>query len=425
MLFLSMLRFWWKGWIRELYMEPGFFFSYYGFEWVKPIGVYTPLLFAICGVAALCVAIGLWYRWSSILLFLSFSYIELMDKTTYLNHYYFVSLVSLVLILLPAHTRFSVDAWRDERIARKYVPRFTINILRVMLGIVYFYAGLAKVNSDWLLHAQPLSIWLPAKNDLPLIGTVLGEKWVAYLFSWFGCIYDLSIPFLLSFRLTRLWAYCTVIVFHVLTAWLFPIGVFPWVMIVSTLIFFPASFFENLFGYIRVIIPKFADKGLGVYRYGPFSGRVVPLFLCFFLFVQLLFPLRYVLYPGELFWTEEGYRFSWRVMLMEKSGYTQFKVVEPVSGRYELIRNFDYLTGLQEKQMSFQPDMILQFAHYVAGVYRKKGWQNPQVYVESYVSLNGRKSRPFIDKNVDLAARKESWKHKTWILPFEDKIYGF
>ena len=36
MMFASMIRFWANGWIDKLYIKPTFFFSYYGFEWVKP-----------------------------------------------------------------------------------------------------------------------------------------------------------------------------------------------------------------------------------------------------------------------------------------------------------------------------------------------------------------------------------------------------
>ncbi|MBZ0097553.1 MAG: HTTM domain-containing protein, partial [Taibaiella sp.] len=93
MLLFSTIRFWAKGWIEELYINPKFYFSYYGFEWVKPLGDYTYILFIVCGISALLFALGLFYRIASVLLFLSFTYIELMDKTNYLNHYYFVTLV--------------------------------------------------------------------------------------------------------------------------------------------------------------------------------------------------------------------------------------------------------------------------------------------------------------------------------------------
>jgi hypothetical protein len=427
MLSLSILRFASKGWIDELYIQPGFFFSYYGFDWIKPLGNYTYLLFAVCFIAAMMVMLGWFYRIASVLLFLSFTYIELMDKTTYLNHYYFVSIICFLLIFLPAHVYFSVDAKRKPAIRCTHVPRFTIDVLKIMMGILYSYAGIAKLNSDWLLYAQPLRTWLPAKNDLPVIGFFFNKAWVAYLFSWFACFYDLTIVFWLSWRRTRWIAYITVIVFHGLTAILFPIGMFPYVMIAAALVFFSPSFHQNIINIISSIfqLRKPHPVQANTFAYPEEWARWLKGGLIVFIALQLLLPFRYWLYPGELFWTEEGYRFSWRVMLMEKNGYTVFTVKDASTGKKHIIDNTEYLTRLQEKQMSFQPDMILEFAHHLAKVYRSKGWNDPQVFAESYVTLNGRPSQLFIDTSVNLAKEKESFRHKRWILPLADRIKGF
>jgi hypothetical protein len=421
---LSMVRFWAKGWIDELYLQPRFFFSYYGFEWVKPLGPYTYLLFVVCGFCSLLVALGLLYRVAAAGLFLSFTYIELMDKSTYLNHYYFVSLVALLLLLLPAGHYFSLDAVRKPANWRNMVPSFTIDALRLLVGLVYFYAGLAKLNSDWLLEAMPLRIWLPAKNDFPLIGPLFNHLWVAYAFSWFGAVYDLTVPFLLCFRRTRLLAYAAVVVFHVLTAALFPIGMFPYVMIMAALIFFPAEVHERVLNWLRrkakVAVPAVTAK----VSYSPVVRSLLLTSLGIFFLVQLSIPFRYLVYPGELFWTEEGYRFSWRVMLMEKMGHVQFKVVDAASGRIQLVDNEKHLSLLQEKMMATQPDMMVQFAHYLHDVYRKEGMLQPKVYADAYVSLNGRLGKPFIDPTVDLAQLTDDLRPKPWILPFTDEISG-
>ena len=192
-----------KGWIYDLYIKPKYFFSFYGFEFVKPLGEYTYILFAVCAVSALLVAVGLFYRVASILLFVSFTYIELMDKSTYLNHYYFISMISLMMIFLPAHAYFSLDAFRNKRLCADAIPRWSLDAVKLFVCFVYVFAGIAKINSDWLLEAQPLRMWLPAKNDLPIIGPVFNHVWVAYAFSWAGCLYDLSIPFLLLNKSTR------------------------------------------------------------------------------------------------------------------------------------------------------------------------------------------------------------------------------
>lgn len=255
MMFVSILRFWLNGWIEKLYLLPKFHFSYYGFAWVKPLGNFTYVIFAICGLAALLVAAGFKYRLAIITFFLSFTYIELMDKTTYLNHYYFISVLSFLMIFLPAGNYFSVDAWRNARSRFQKIPRWCVDAIKLMLGIVYFYAGLAKLNSDWLFRAMPLKIWLPSKYDLPFLGDLMQQEWVHYAFSWSGMLYDLFIPFLLLWKRTRILAFAMVVIFHVLTRVLFPIGMFPYIMIVSALIFFSPQFhhrllqwFSNVFG---------------------------------------------------------------------------------------------------------------------------------------------------------------------------------
>ncbi|WP_248723451.1 HTTM domain-containing protein [Seonamhaeicola sp. ML3] len=423
MMCFGMMRFWYHGWIETLYIEPKFHFTYYGFEWVKPLGNYTYLLFLICGVAALMVAIGLKYRLAIITFFLSFTYIELMDKTTYLNHYYFISLLSFLMIFLPANAHFSVDNVLRKK-SYENVPKWTVDSIKLLLGIVYFYAGLAKINSDWLFRAQPLKIWLPSKYDLPLIGdSLMHQNWFHYAMSWGGMLYDLAIPFLLLYKKTRLLAFALVVFFHVFTRVLFPIGMFPFIMIVSTLIFFDYQLHKRLINIIKRFLPK-RNTILSTSNYRYKFKQPVAVFFAIFFSVQLLFPFRNILYPGELFWTEEGYRFSWRVMLMEKMGISTFKIVNGKTGEFFLVDNKDFLTPFQEKQMSFQPDFILEYAHYLGDHFKSQGHENIQVFVESYVALNGRLSAPFIDKTVDLYAEKESFKSKHWILPFKDDIKG-
>jgi hypothetical protein len=259
---------------------------------------------------------------------------------------------------------------------------------------------------------------------MPLIGPLLGQVWVAYLFSWFGALFDLSIGPLLLWKPSRRMAYVVVIFFHVLTALLFKIGMFPYIMIAATVIFFSEGWHRRV---LRVLGDRRAGVSAVSARLGGMSAPAKPegmsavsaWVLGVFFLLQLLIPLRYLLYPGRLFWTEEGYRFSWRVMLMEKSGADFFYVKDPVTGRRGEVINSRYLTPLQERQMATQPDMILQYAHYLHDVYKGATGRDPVVTVESYVTLNGSGSRLYIDSTVDLAKQSENFYHKTWILPFQ------
>lgn len=423
LMLLSILRFWWRGWVTSVYVLPDFHFTYWGFEWVQPLGgIGMHLLFGCMALSALLLAIGLWYRIAALLFFLSFTYVELIDLTTYLNHYYFISLIAFIMIWLPANRHYSVDAWLRPQIRRTQVPAWTIGLLRFQLAAVYIFAGLAKLDADWLLHAEPMRTWLPSKSHLPLVGKYMYATWVAYLFSWFGAVYDLFIVFFLLNKRTRPVAYGFVLIFHIATAIFFPgIGMFPYVMIAASLIFFSGSFHEKLLSrlpfYTRMDrLP--ATRETYHFKWNKPMGIAIALYIL----LQLIIPLRFLAYPDRLFWSEEGYRFSWRVMLMEKSGAAYFTVKDSAVGSGYAVNNREFLTPMQEKMMSTQPDMILKYAHHLVREYKKRGMQNPEVYGEVYVSLNGERSRLFIDSTVNLAQQELGWHHYKWILPYKPLI---
>ncbi|MFT4785016.1 MAG: hypothetical protein ACJAZM_003079 [Cyclobacteriaceae bacterium] len=413
MMVISTIRFYYYGWIDQLYIQPRFFFSYVYFDWVKPLGpVGMYCLFVIMLFSAVGIMLGYRYRISTIVFFLTFTYVELIDKTNYLNHYYFVSLVAFLLIFIPAHRYCSLDAKRVGK--SEQVPYFYLLVLQLQVGMVYCFAGIAKINSDWLLQAQPMKLWLGSLAYKPIIGPLFKFKFTSYLFSWAGMLYDLLIPFALLYKPTRVVAFIAVVVFHLLTWYLFPIGIFPWVMIGAATIFLPLSFHLKL---TKVIAPLFEPKNQTItFEVSKFGLKMSPYILSVFILFQLLIPFRSLAYPGDVLWTEEGYRFSWRVMLTEKAGYASFEVVRPSSGKGETIATYDYLTPQQEKMMATQPDMILQFAHYVRDQYQIEWNEIPEVYASSYVSMNGRRSKELVDRTVDLAVEKRGWQHKTWVL---------
>ena len=427
---LSILRFWAKGWIHDQYIEPTYFFTYYGFGWVQPFGgVGMYVVFAVMGMAALAIMLGWRYRVATVLFFLTFTYVELIDKSNYLNHYYFVSIIAFLMMFVPAHRGFSLDVLRSPDKERSFVPAWTINIFKLQLGIVYFFAGVAKLNSDWLFQAMPLKLWLPAHAHVPLIGPFLEMPETAYVFSWAGAFYDLTIVFFLLAARTRFWAYLAVVGFHLTTAMLFQIGMFPYIMILFTLIYFSAEKHQKAIAILHSMLLKLGlpDKsaasisGKRVYQMSPFMARICGAVLVAHFLIQMVLPFRYTLYPGHLFWTEQGYRFSWRVMLMEKAGHAVFRIRDLQSKRSWEIANWDYLTPNQEKMMATQPDMILQFAHHLELEHEQLGHEDISISVDSYVTLNGQRSRPFINPATDLTQIEPSLRHKDWILPFEDE----
>jgi hypothetical protein len=418
LLFVSTLRFLLHGWVATEYLKPKLFLHYWGFAWVRPFpgaGMYA--LYALIALGALGIAMGFAYRACACVFAIAFSYAHFCDKANYLNHYYLLSLLGCLFVALPLDREFSWRAWRRPAERRRQVRAWVLYLLRFQIGVVYVFGGLGKLGSDWLFHGEPLRIWLAANAELPVLGRVLVQPWAGLAFSWCGALFDLSIVPLLSWRKTRVPAYCLVLVFHVLTALLFHIGMFPWIMIASAPIFWEPSWPRRL---TRRWPPSAAPNDVAGAPLGK-AGRVA---VAAYAAWQVLLPFRSALYPGNTLWTEEGFRFSWKVMLIEKAGSLDLDVVDSAGRRYAVSPR-DYLTPFQTRMTVTQPDMILELAHVVAEDFEARGHGKVRVYADSQVSFNGRPHRPFIDPQRDLASEVDGLSHKTFILPAPEEPPSF
>lgn len=396
-LFAGIVRFVASGWVEILFGRPTFFFKYPGFGWLATPP--APALYAVYGalaVLALCIAAGWRLRVTALLFTIGFAFVELLDVTNYLNHYYLVVLLALLLAVLP-HGR-SVPAW-------------VLWLFRFQVAAVYVHAGLAKAGTDWLLHAQPLGIWLAARTETPVIGPWLGEQWVAYAMSWAGFLFDTTIVLWLSLRRTRALAFAAVLAFHFLTGVFFEIGLFPVIMPIAATLFFAPD-------WPRRFLSRLPAPAIEVRMPGPRVRVALASVLAVWVAFHALFPLRHLAYPGDVLWNEEGMRWAWKVMVREKAGAITYRVRNPETGREWQVTPHDYLDWRQANEMSGQPDLIAQLARHIAADFERRGRGPVEVRADALVSLNGRRAAPMIDPDVDLAHEPVGlFAPKAWILP--------
>ena len=398
------------GEIRSAYIAPSFHFKYYGFEWVEPWGAQGMYLhFYLVAALALSLALGLFYRASAVLLFLGVTYVFLLEQAEYLNHYYLVCILCFLFVILPAHGALSLDAFRKPAIRSDTVPAWTLLLLRAQLSIVYIYAGIAKLNPDWL-RGEPMRSWLAGKAGLPVIGPLLETEWAPYFFSYGGLLLDLLVVPLLLWKRTRLAGFGLAVFFHLTNAAVFEIGIFPWLMIAATLLLFSDDDIPESVARSARPAPT------------PRRRRLVLGFLGVFLAIQLLVPLRHFLYPGDVSWTEEGHRFSWRMKLRGKTGTARFTVSDPASGKRWDVLPSKHLTARQVRKMAGHPDMVLQFAHHLADIFRKQGYARIEVRARVEASLNARRPQLLVDPDVDLAAEPRSLLPTRWIVPLHEPL---
>jgi vitamin K-dependent gamma-carboxylase len=424
LMFVAVVRFFAHGWIDAYFLEPRHFFPYHGFEWVRPwpgAGMYVH--FAVMGVLALCIAAGLFYRASVVGFGALFAYAHLIDKTNYLNHYYLVICLCLLMAFLPLHRTASLDARRTPALRSACIPAWVVWALRAQIGLVYVFGGIAKLKPDWLVDAQPMQLWLSASTEVPLLGPLLAERWVAYAMSYAGAAFDLSVVPLLLWRRSRPFAFAALVVFHLATMSLFHLGMFPWIMMAGSLVFLPPGWPRRLAARLG---RRSAEPAEPAEPPGPPEPaappptrrpRLVLALLGVYFAFHVAMPLRHLLYPGDVLWTEEGFRLSWSVMLMEKTGAAEAHVLEPSTGRRWVVAPGAYFTRYQTKMMSTQPDMILHFAHLAAADFRARGVRDPEVRIDAVASLNGRRRARLVDPTVDLAGEADGLLPRRWILP--------
>ncbi len=418
---------------KGVFDADAFHFHYFGFEWLNPLPEpFMSLFFISLILASIFIVLGKWYHLSTAWFALGFTWLFLLEKTQYLNHGYLFCWLSFVMIFLPAQRWFSLDAQRNPSIRTTEIPFWSLAILPLLMGIVYFFGGIAKINPDWL-QAMPIKLWLRAKADYWIIGPLISKEPVAWFMAYGGLILDLTAAFFMLGKKTRKYAFVAVVFFHCCNLLVFNIGIFPWLSVALTALFFPADFpltiierfktgTSKLSGFItKNIILKFktlpVSSNAELWQAAPRWKPVIVTILTIILLVHLSLPLRHHFFEDNVVWTEEGHRYAWRMMLRSKRGYGTFRVADALTGKTVKVLPEDYLTKRQNRNIYTHPDMIWEFAQFLAKTHRDKGWE-PRVYADVFCSVNGSNYFRFVDKQVDLAV--EPWhffKHSDWIIP--------
>ena len=401
--------------IFRYWLQPEFNFTYPGFDWVTHLpgdGMYY--LFIGFGILSLLIATGFLYRIATTLFFIGFTYMFLLEQGRYLNHFYLVCLVSFVIIFLPANRSFSLDEKFGLTKPSDTAPAWAVWILPFLMGVVYFYGGIAKINPDWLA-GEPLRDWLDGRSDYPIIGGFLASEPVVMLFSWGGMLFDLLITFALLWKPTRMLGFIIATSFHVTNMVVWNIGIFPWLAIALTAMFFPPSWPRRFF-----CLPIYERSYTIANRW----RTVATALLCIFLAGQLLIPLRHWLYKGNVVWTEEGHRFSWRMKLRSRDGLTDFYVVDKDSGRLYEIDPFLYMLDWQVEEMDTNPDMMIFFAHKLKKEFLEQKEQDVSVHAKSVISVNGRPDQTYIKETVDLSTISRFERRDRWLYEFDPSGVG-
>ena len=399
----------------KYYLEPAFHFSYDFFEFLKPLpDPYLQWVFILMAASAIGMMLGLLYRISTLVFLLTFTYVFLLDKAYFNNHYYAIILIAFLLLIIGGNRWASLD----QKFRRRFsvIPYWHLFVLRAQILIIYFYGGIAKINGDWL-RGEPMRGWLKGSSgEIPLLGGALSGEWAVYFLSYGGLLFDLSIGFLLWWRKTRLAAFLTILFFNFANGLIFHIGVFPFLMIGASILFaepdWPRKFFGSKSG-----MPRPSDRDLALNR------RAAWVFLGAYLGLQIVLPFRHWLYPGNVHWTEEGHFFAWHMKLRDKKGTLKYWATDPATNTTYEVDPRRGINAYQYGKLVQRPQFILQMAQHLREELEKIGIADTIIRVDSMISLNFRHFQRAIDPELDLAkAERKYFGRDTWILPLDPSL---
>jgi hypothetical protein len=420
--FWEVCRYFTYDWIAKYWEDPTFHFHYVGFGWVEPLpapGMHV--LWGLLGLAALGIAFGALYRVSAIVFAVGFGYTFLIEAGQYLNHFYFIELLAILLAVTPAHRLWSVDARLRGWEKSLPTPAWALWLIRFQVAVLYVGGGIAKMDGDWL-RGEPMGSWLGNSTDFILLGGLFGHPSAGVVAAWGGMLFDLGIVFAVWWRPTRLLALNAAVLFHVINSSIFSIGVFPFLALAALLVFCPPDWPRQLVADLQG-----RDREPLTYEApARTTSRLTPVWIglaALFVAAQVLIPLRHLVMPGKSSWTEGGHTFAWHMKLRDKEGDVTYRIVDPSNGRTMLVSPLDELGEWVYSDLSSRPELIRQYAHHLADRYTHDGVR-PRVYALTTMSLNGRQAQVYIDSSVDLAAEKATLGTPDWVMPLVHPLPG-
>lgn len=396
------------GWVKRVLIDPQVTFSFIGFEWLKPLpgfGMY--FYFIAMGVFGLAIMLGYRYRIAIISYTILWAGAYFMQKTAYNNHYYLLLLISFLMIFLPSNSYASLDV-RQNRIKEENTMPYWISLLFIIqVAIVYVFASIAKFYPDWLDGTFTRNLLADSTNVIALKKLFL-QKWFYLFIAYMGIIFDLLIVPLLLFKKTRMLALLASLTFHLFNAIFLEIGIFPFFALTFVLFFYEPETIRSVF--LRKKTSIETENGHSNY----YGKKIVYFLIIPYLIIQLLLPLRHHFIEGDVLWTEEGHRLSWRMMLRERNGFIHIRIKDLKTGEESL---YDYRKNLTDKQiqnLATKPDFIWQYCQYIKKEFKGK---EIAIFIDCKNSINRKEYKTLIDPKFDMAKAKWNYfRHNEWLL---------
>jgi len=342
-------------------------------------------------------------RLATFIFFLCFTYFWLLDKGYFNNHYYFISILCLLLALVEKKGSFSHNI---------HVPRISLFSLQVMVFMLYFIAGINKINPYWLFDLQPMKHILELKAEITG-NPVFKKNTIIILASYSGLFFDLLIGFLLFCKRTRIFGFILALIFHLTNHFLFrdlgEIGVFPFLMLTTLILFINPSTLTKLF--------RLETKNRVLFN----NSQILKNFVFCFLIIQLALPFRHIFFKGHVDYNGVGQRFSWRMKIMYKESDINYFITNKMTGKKYNVNIKPMLTNKQYNNLHYFPDLIVPLAKKIKLEANEKfNIQNAKITCEYKTKFMGGEEQLLFSPTLDLSKIDKNITANKWLWELKD-----
>uniref|UniRef100_A0A672ZHR7 Vitamin K-dependent gamma-carboxylase n=1 Tax=Sphaeramia orbicularis TaxID=375764 RepID=A0A672ZHR7_9TELE len=408
------------------------------FNFLQPLPMdWMYLVYMVMFFGAVGIMLGCFYRLSCLMFISTYWYIFFLDKTAWNNHSYLYGLIGFQLTLMDGNRYWSIDGLRRPSIRNAHVPLWNYTLLRTQIFIVYFIAGIKKLDADWV-EGYSMSYlahhWLfdPFKLILPV------ELVSLLVVHGGGLILDLTAGYLLFFDVTRPYAFFFVSYFHCMNSQLFSIGMFSYTMLATSPLFcytdWPRRFFSHFPEFLRGVLPLTSSdvqpSSSCVYSETEsrsterqetppatkssklrLKHKLRAIFAIVYILEQLFLPYSHFITQGYNNWTNGLYGYSWDMMVHSRS-HQHVKITYKDGKTGEI----GYLNpGYISRKHGY---MLKQYATCLSQLLPRYNVSDPEIYFDIWVSINERFQQRIFDPRVDIV--KADWspfKANPWLMP--------
>lgn len=396
------------------------------FDWLHPLPIeWMYFIYFIMLLGAVGIMLGFLYRISCVMFLMPYWYIFLLDKTSWNNHSYLYGLMAFILLLCDGNRYRSLDGLLRPKIRNSHVPLWNYTLLRCQVFLVYFIAGLKKLDMDWMMGYSMQNLSNQWVFD-PFRLLLTNEQIDLYIVHIGGLTLDMFVGFLLFLDKTRPAALFFAGSFHLMNSQMFHIGMFSYMMLATLPLFcsfdWPRRFLKRIplpFGLntsqelqqsSHCVYTEESTKFHSTNQHSSTDSGITlhhQVFSCItilYLSTQIFLPYSHGVTKGYNTWTNGLYGYSWDMMVHSWSTqHVRITYKDLDTGDQGYLDPYAWVKG-KSNRWSSHADMIKQYTTCIADQLKQYDINNVELYVDVWRSLNDRFQQRVYDPNVDLLA---------------------